>query len=116
MSNYSLKISIQFEEYWEVIKVRVGQWDEFDVYNTPVNLIQMVLPLNNNTERYHEYTYYQAVIVSELVTTLSLFIILQMLHYCLWGHDEQIAEWKKREEGEPAPPLPPSEWVLLSRS
>jgi hypothetical protein len=57
----------------------------------------MVYPLQNNTDPYHSFTYYQGVIVSELVTMFSLFIILQMIHYCTWGHEEDIYEWKKRE-------------------
>jgi hypothetical protein len=60
----------------------------------------MVYPLNNNTDPYQSYTYYQGIIVSELVCTVSLFIFLQALHYCLWGHDEEAWEWKKNEEGE----------------
>jgi len=40
---------------------------------------------------------------------LALFIILQTIHYCLWGHDEEIWEWKKNEEGEAGlEPLPVS--------
>lgn len=73
----------------------------------------MVFPLNNNTDPYHDFTYYQGVITSELVCTLSLFILLQILHYFLWGHEEEMREWKKREEGEAVEPLPPSEWVLV---
>jgi hypothetical protein len=37
---------------------------------------------------------------SELICMLVLFIILQTIHYCLWGHDEEAWEWKKNEEGE----------------
>jgi hypothetical protein len=73
----------------------------------------MVFPLNNNTDPYHEFTYYQGVITGELVSMVGLFVFLQMMHYGLWGHDEEIYEWKKREEGEAgleAPP--PSIWVL----
>ncbi len=36
----------------------------------------MVFPLQNNTDPYHSYTYYQAVIVSELVAMFSLYMIL----------------------------------------
>lgn len=57
----------------------------------------MVYPLNNNTDPYQSYTYYQAVIVSELVSMLGLFIFLQGLHFCIWGHDEEIWEWKRNE-------------------
>lgn len=45
-------------------------------------------PLNNDTDPYQSYTYYQAVITSEIVCTIALFIFLQALHYCIWGHDE----------------------------
>lgn len=56
-------------------------------YNTPFNLKIMVFPLNNNTDPYHSFTYYQAIITSELIATLSIFIILQSIHYFIWGHD-----------------------------
>jgi hypothetical protein len=48
----------------------------------------MVLPLNNDTDPYHSFTFYQGVITSELLTMLVLFVFLQALHYCLWGHEE----------------------------
>jgi len=37
----------------------------------------------------------------------GLFIVLHMIHYTLWGHDEQIYLQKKREEAETEvkPPL-----------
>jgi hypothetical protein len=67
----------------------------------------MVYPLNNNTDPYHAFTYYQGVITSELVGMFGLFIILQIIHYCVWGHDEQIYQEKKREgEAELNPPEP----------
>ena len=55
----------------------------------------MVYPLNNNTDPYQTFTYYQGVVTSELVSTLGLFLFLQALHFCIWGHDEEIWEWKK---------------------
>ena len=60
----------------------------------------MVFPLNNDTDPYHSYTFYQGVIAAELLTNLLLFVFLQALHFCLWGHDEEMYEWKKNEEGE----------------
>lgn len=48
----------------------------------------MVFPLSNDTNHPHEFTYYQGVIAAELLTTFVLFIILQAVHYCLWGHEE----------------------------
>jgi len=47
----------------------------------------MVYPLNNNTDPYHSFTYYQGVITSELVSMFGLYIILYVIHYLLWGHD-----------------------------
>lgn len=55
----------------------------------------MVFPLNNDTDPYHPFTFYQGVIAAELLTTLALFAFLQALHFCLWGHDEEIYQWKK---------------------
>lgn len=55
----------------------------------------MVYPLNNNTDPYQTFTYYQGVVVSELVSTLALFLFLQAIHFCIWGHDEEMWEWKK---------------------
>jgi hypothetical protein len=60
----------------------------------------MVYPLNNDKDPYHPFTYYQGVITSELVSMFGLFIVLHMIHYTLWGHDEQIYLQKKREEAE----------------
>ncbi len=59
-----------------------------------------MFPLDNDTDPYHPYTYYQGVMASELICMLVLFIVLQTIHYCLWGHDEEAWEWKKNEEGE----------------
>jgi hypothetical protein len=50
----------------------------------------MVFPLNNDTGPYHPFTFYQGVIAAELLTTLALFAFLQALHFCLWGHDEEL--------------------------
>lgn len=75
----------------------------------------MVLPLNNNSDPHHDYTYYQGVIASELVATAALFVVLQMVHYCAWGHEEEDFARKKDEEGgEGLQPPPLSQWVLHS--
>ena len=60
----------------------------------------MALPLNNGSDNYNGYTHYQGVILAELASTLFLFIVLQQLHYCMWGHhDEKIKEMKDNDEG-----------------
>jgi hypothetical protein len=55
----------------------------------------MVYPLNNDTDPFNGFSYYQGVIVAELVCTIALFVFLQALHFSLWGHEEEIYEWKK---------------------
>jgi hypothetical protein len=76
----------------------------------------MGLPLNNGFDGYHPYTFYQGVLASELVCTFSVFLIIQTIHYCIWGHDQEIYEFKKNEEGDAAvEPLPESDWVLFLR-
>jgi len=46
----------------------------------------MGYPLDNGSDGYHPYTYYQGVIAGELITTLALFFLIQTLHYWIWGH------------------------------
>ena len=55
----------------------------------------MVFPLNNNQDPYKDYTFYQGIIASELICHLILFFFLQSLHYCIWGHEEELYLWKK---------------------
>jgi hypothetical protein len=50
----------------------------------------MVYPLNNDNDSMHTFTYYQGVIVSELVCTIGLFVFVQALHFCLWGYDDEM--------------------------
>ncbi len=46
----------------------------------------MGLPLDNGFDSYHSYSYYQGVMAGELVATFAVFIVVQSIHYCLWGH------------------------------
>ena len=56
----------------------------------------MVFPLNNDTDPYHSFTYYQAIIATEIMVTLIIFFVLQSIHFLIWGHDEEVWELKKR--------------------
>ena len=49
----------------------------------------MGYPLNNGADSLHSYTYYQAIMAGELISTLVLFFTLQSIHYCVWGHEEE---------------------------
>lgn len=40
---------------------------------------------NNNMNDLH---YYQGVILAEVAATLVLFLLLKIIHYVKWGHDE----------------------------
>jgi len=46
----------------------------------------MGYPLNNGTDGYHSYTFYQAVMVGELIAMMGLFYFVQTIHYWIWGH------------------------------
>ena len=48
----------------------------------------MGFPLGNNTDSLHDYTYYQAVIVGELIATFALFMFVQSFHYWVWRHEQ----------------------------
>ena len=48
----------------------------------------MGYPLNNGGDSLQSYTFYQGVIIGELIVTLSLFFVLQSIHYCVWGHEQ----------------------------
>lgn len=69
----------------------------------------MGYPLGDGSYGGHSYTFFQGVLAAELLITFSLFIILQTLHYCIWGHEQEEYEYKKNEEGDAAvQPLPES--------
>lgn len=74
----------------------------------------MGLPLDQGWDPYNSYTFYQGLIAGELICTVTLFFLLQSLHYCLWGHQQEEWQHKKNEEGDSAlEPLPKSEWVAM---
>lgn len=73
----------------------------------------MVYPNNNNTD-YHDFTYYQGIIYSELICTVALFVFLQIFHYCVWGHVQEKIEMAQQEGTEVAKvPEEDSELVML---
>jgi hypothetical protein len=73
----------------------------------------MGYPLNNDTDPYHTFTFYQSVITSELVATLALYFLLKTIHFGLWGHDEEMYEWKKNEGEADLQAPAASEWVIV---
>lgn len=41
----------------------------------------------NNITNLH---YYQGVLIAEVALTLVLYLILKIIHYVKWGHDEEM--------------------------
>ena len=50
----------------------------------------MVFPLNNDTDPYHSFTYYQAIIATEIMVTLIIFFVLVSSKF-LVGVDELLS-------------------------
>jgi hypothetical protein len=39
----------------------------------------------------YDIQYYQGVIMAEIAVMLVIFIVLQMIYYAKWGHEEEMA-------------------------
>jgi hypothetical protein len=59
----------------------------------------MALPESFNGS-IHSLHYYQGVLIAEVALTLIIYLILKIIHYVKWGHDEEEAASaeKKAEE------------------
>lgn len=57
----------------------------------------MTLPSSFNGSIYTLH-YYQGVLIAEVALTLIIYLLLKMIHYVKWGHDEEQAGEKKPEE------------------
>jgi hypothetical protein len=50
----------------------------------------MTLPSSYNGSIYTLH-YYQGILIAEVALTLILYLILKIVHYVKWGHDEESA-------------------------
>ncbi len=49
----------------------------------------------NNITNLH---YFQGVLIAEVALTLVLYLILKIIHYVKWGHDEEMVVDKPEEK------------------
>ncbi len=61
---------------------------------------------------YNKVHYYQGVLIVEVALTLILYLILKIIHYIKWGHDEQAA--KDESAPKPAEEETESRVIILS--
>ena len=47
----------------------------------------------------HNLHYYQGVLIAEVALTLVIYLILKMVHYVKWGHDEEEAAGGEKKPG-----------------
>lgn len=57
----------------------------------------MTIPSSFNGSIYSLH-YYQGVLLAEVALTLIIYLVLKMVHYVKWGHDEEAASAEKKGE------------------
>lgn len=59
----------------------------------------MTLPSSFNGS-IHSLHYYQGVLIVEVALTLLIYLLLKVIHYVKWGHDEEAGAGEEQKQGE----------------